>query len=102
MTLRVTSWLVLRASVNKELLQTSRSKFRDFHCASFLLVSRRFPLAFLYLLQRLHRSVQGMSVISSEFGVCAFEGGVSVSFGLFDASNRYVSVSKLLSNASTA
>lgn len=32
-----------------------------------------------------HRSVQRMSVISSEFRVRAFEGWVAVGLGLFDA-----------------
>ena len=42
------------------------------------------PFPLLDLLQRLHGAVQGMSVISPELGVCAFEGGVAVGFGFLD------------------
>ena len=38
--------------------------------------------------QRLHRSVQRMSVVSSELGVGAFEGGISVGFWLLDTIRR--------------
>lgn len=42
------------------------------------------PLALLSLLQRFHRSVQSMSVVSSELGICALEGRISVGLWLLD------------------
>jgi hypothetical protein len=42
------------------------------------------PLSLLDLLQRLHRAMQSMSVVSPELGVGAFEGGVAVGFGFLD------------------
>lgn len=35
--------------------------------------------------QSFHRAVKGMSMVSPEFGVGAFEGGIAVGFWLFDA-----------------
>ena len=34
--------------------------------------------------QSFHRAVQRMSVVSSELGVCAFEGRVAIGSGLLD------------------
>ena len=47
-------------------------------------ILHRVPLALLGLLQRFHRSVQSMSVVSSELGICALEGRISVGLGLLD------------------
>ena len=49
------------------------------------LISGSFSLALLHFLQRLHCAVQSMSVVSSEFGVCALQGRISVCLWLLDA-----------------
>ena len=41
--------------------------------------------ALLHLLERFHRSVQSMSVVSSKLGICALERRVSVGLWLLDA-----------------
>ena len=48
-------------------------------------------LALLDLLQRLHRSVQSVLVVSSELWVCAFQGRISVCLWLLDTTERELS-----------
>ncbi len=45
----------------------------------------RISLSLLHLLERFHRSVQSMSVVSSKLGICALERRVSVGLWLLDA-----------------
>lgn len=49
-----------------------------------LMTSCGISLALLHFLERLHRAVQSVLVVSSEFGICALQGRISVGFGLED------------------
>lgn len=55
-------------------------------------LSSSIPLPLLNLLERLHRSVQRVLVISSELGVGALERGVAEGLWLFDTVILYVSI----------
>lgn len=56
--------------------------FRPNHVSS---ISCGISLSLFNLLERLHCTVQCVSVISSELGICAFQGRISVGLGLLDA-----------------
>lgn len=55
-----------------------------------LVFSHGVSLALLDLLERLHGAVQRMPMVSPEFGICAFEGGVAEGLWLFDALEKSV------------
>ena len=48
-------------------------------------LSSSISFSLLHLLECSHRAVQGVLVVSSELGVGAFERGVAIGLGLFDA-----------------
>jgi hypothetical protein len=96
-------WTIQRGSMgrvwdaNHARLQKIASEMMVFrsNCGSLFLLSSSYfaiivpcsnsiSLSLLGLLQRPHRAMQCMPMVSSELGICAFEGRVSVGLRLFD------------------